>query len=170
MFQNQVKECNEMMADLFYEYYDELLQYSDEFEQFQIDFKQIDFSKAKKEPAEEDKADILAQILEEPKPKRKLPRILMRNLSSQFGSKAPEKLQRLLFMLRDSADVFEQFCQVSPHLKCHTSEGDTTDMSEPIVHFIFNELASPNEYKKLTTFIYKVAKMKSPVFLDDPTD
>jgi len=37
------------------------------------------------------------------------PRILRKDLKMQFGSKAPEKLQRLLFMLRENEDVFNVF-------------------------------------------------------------
>lgn len=133
-----------------------------------MDFKQIDFSKPKRETNEEDKNDF--QISDEPKKKQKLPRILMRNLTSQFGTKAPEKLQRLLFFLRDSQDVFDQFCLEAPNLTCPTTDGGSTDLSEPIVHFIFNELTSPNKYKRLTTFVYKIARMKSPLYVDDSTN
>jgi len=40
-----------------------------------------------------------------------LPSVLRRDLTQQFGTKAPEKLQRLLCMLRENQDVFQIFTQ-----------------------------------------------------------
>jgi hypothetical protein len=45
-----------------------------------------------------------------------LPKVLIKDPSQQFGSKAPEKLSRLLFMIRENKDVFDVFVSRIPEL------------------------------------------------------
>ena len=95
--------------------YDELLQYRDEFREYCLHYRPDDFIKSKKDSKNKDGQSNERQA--EPSPREEedatpmLPSVLRRDLTQQFGTKAPEKLQRLLCMLRENQDVFQVFTQ-----------------------------------------------------------
>jgi hypothetical protein len=91
--------------------------------------------------------------------KAQLPRILVKDPSHQFGSKAPEKLSRLLFMIRENQDVFDVFVNKLPELVIANREADLAD---PIVNFMFNDLVSPHLNKRLYYISYQVAMSEVP--------
>ena len=80
-------------------------------------------------------------------------RVLQRDLIEQFGSNAPEKLQRLFFMIRENQDVFNVFCE---RIVQFAYENDGFYLAEFIVHFLFLDLTNSVIDKKLTYFIYKI--------------
>ena len=77
--------------------------------------------------------------------------MLIKDLSSQFGSKAPEKLSRLLFMLRENKDVFEIFVNRLPEI---IVSNNSLCLAESLVNFMFNDLVSSNFNKKLVYISY----------------
>lgn len=114
-----------MLNDLHTEYYGELLKYIDEFSQFKTAFNQSDQNRRQTERDNDSEG--------------KRSRVLIKDLNQQFGSKAPEKLSRLLFMLRENKDVFEVFVNKLPELVIYSNG---SDLAEPIVNFMFNDLVS----------------------------
>ena len=82
-----------------------MLCYQNEFERLKCDFDIQKFLRKQTHPDEKD-----AQIREE-KCRVQFKKVLNKNLTSQFGTKAPEKLKRLLFMIRENQDVFKVFCE-----------------------------------------------------------
>jgi hypothetical protein len=86
--------------------YHHLLCYQDEFDRLKADFDIQKFLRKQATPEDREYAkdcDDNVQI--------HLKKVLNRNLTAQFGTKAPEKLKRLLFMLRENQDVFKVFCE-----------------------------------------------------------
>ena len=92
-----------------------------------------------------------------------LPKILRKDLTHQFGTKAPEKLQRLLFMLRENKDVFQVFIK---NIIQFSFEHQITDLAEAIVHFMFLDLVEPTMHTKLNYLVYEIIYEKCQ-YLDD---
>jgi hypothetical protein len=149
VYQVQSKECEDMLSELHMDYYFELLKYQDEFRDFKNDYDPREVLRSK---AKSNIEDMLRQSMEQPKPV--LDRVLIKDLSQQFGSKAPEKLSRLLFMLRENKDVFEVFVNKLPEM---VVQGRASELCEPIVHFMFNDLVSAQMQKKLGYISYQLA-------------
>lgn len=84
--------------------YHHLLCYQDEFERFKTDFDIQKF--LRKQTSQEEKDNFCDDNIQ-----IHLKKILNKNLTAQFGTKAPEKLKRLLFMVREHSDVFKVFCE-----------------------------------------------------------
>jgi hypothetical protein len=82
-----------------------------------------------------------------------LPSVLRRDLTQQFGTKAPEKLQRLLCMLRENQDVFQIFTQ---NVIRFSFDAQSLELAEAIVHFMFLDLASPQLDRKLVFIIHEI--------------
>ena len=144
IYQVQLWECKELLVELHQEYYDELLQYRDEFREYCLHYRPDDFIKSKKDTKNKDGQSNERQT--EPSPREEdestpmLPSVLRRDLTQQFGTKAPEKLQRLLCMLRENQDVFQIFTQ---NVIRFSFDSQSLELAEAIVHFMFLDLASP---------------------------
>ena len=82
-----------------------------------------------------------------------LPSVLSRDLTQQFGTKALEKLQRLLCMLRENQDVFQIFTQ---NVIRFSFDAQSLELAEAIVHFMFLDLASPQLDRKLVFIIHEI--------------
>lgn len=132
------------------EYYDELLKYNHKFENFLQDFNIEDFMKKKRENEEAIKIN---------KPQK----VLQRNLSSQFGTKAPEKMQRLFFMLRENQEVIDVFVDNLLNYICDCKSALT--LAEFIIHFMFLDLTSSEPNLKLTQIVYRITLKTFPSFI-----
>lgn len=130
----------------------------DEFTQFRAEYNPKALFKHRASDQEEAEFFKMAQ----------LPRILVKDPSQQFGSKAPEKLSRLLFMIRENQDVFDVFVNKLPELVITNREAD---LANPIVNFMFNDLVSAHLNKRLFYISYQIAMSEVPHIekLDDAT-
>lgn len=128
-----------MLSELHIEYYDEIMNYMDEFNQFKKEYNPKDFIKNKNNENSDNEESMVQK-------KKMLPRVLIKDTSQQFGSKAPEKLSRLLFMIRENKDVFEVFVNKLPEM---ILSNPSSDYISPIVNFMFNDLVSSHFNKKL---------------------
>ena len=72
-------------------------------------------------------------------------------MASQFGTKAPEKIQRLFFMLRDNDEVLNVFLENILDYVCENKSGQ--HLSEFIVHHMFLNLSSSEPNLKLSHVI-----------------
>ena len=132
LYYNQQRRCEEILQQLHSEYFQELLLYTDEFAKFKSEFKMDDLIKSKRKDKETESRK--SEIQQSSDIKKVVPKFFQKNLSKQFGTKAPEKLQRLLFLLRDCKDVFEVF---SSNLHIMICEEKALYFVESLVHHMF---------------------------------
>jgi hypothetical protein len=92
----------------------------------------------------------------EPEPVEIPKKWLQRNIGSQFGSKAPEKLQRLLFMLRENSDVLEVFVDKILNYIFENRQKEKVDLAEPIVHLMFQDLTAADPNQRVIYIIYQL--------------
>ena len=80
-----------------------------------------------------------------------LKKVLNRNLTVQFGTKAPEKLKRLLFMVRENQDVFKIFCEKFVEFQMQYSYLTFIDS---LINYFFDTLTDQAASQKLSYFVY----------------
>lgn len=78
-------------------------------------------------------------------------KVLNRNLTTQFGTKAPEKLKRLLFMVRENQDVFKVFSEKFVEFQMQYTY---LTFVESLVNYFFDTLTDQAASLKLSYFVY----------------
>ena len=86
-------------------------------------------------------------------------KVLVRNLSLQFGSKGPEKLTRLMFLLKEQQDVYSVLTQkLVEFLIATQSTKSTFPLLETLVHYVFDPSdMQPLRNHRLNYLVYSVA-------------
>lgn len=119
-----------------------LLCYQNEFERLKADFDIQKFLR-KQTSAEDNICDDAVQI--------HFRKVLNRNLTTQFGTKAPEKLKRLLFMVRENQDVFKVFCEKFVEFQLQYTYLTFVDS---LINYFFDTLTDQAAAQKLSYFVY----------------
>ena len=88
-------------------------------------------------PNQDPKSQILDQAANPENKTTILPKVLKSSLNQQFGTKAPEKLKRLLFMLRENKDVFNTF---SNNLVDILYDNKNLELIDGLVHLMMKDL------------------------------
>ena len=127
-----------------------LLSYQNEFDRLKSDF---DIQKFLRKQSQHEERDTHKTCDDNQRIQYK--KVLNKNLTSQFGTKAPEKLKRLLFMIRENQDVFQVFCDKFVEFQMQYSYSTLVDS---FINYFFDTLTDQAAAQKLSYFVYQTTR------------